>query len=113
MLQRFFARYFPAGFEGFRLPDLEFVAQADKSDLGCETRVRAKVFRNDDTAVTVDRENLDVAVECDREFVPLIRIVRQASEKPVDLLRKSFAATIKGRSVDRGVAIDAEAPAPR
>ena len=57
---------------------MEFIAQADKSDLGCEARMRAKLFRKDDTAVPIDRENLDVAVERDRELVPLIRIVRQA-----------------------------------
>ncbi len=93
-------------FEGLRGPHLKLVAKADKCDLICKTGMAAKAFRNDDTAVPIDPENLDVAVECDREFVSLVRIVRQACEKPVDLFRKSLAACIECRSIDRGVAVD-------
>jgi len=49
--------------------------------------VGAKFLRKDDAAVPVDRENLDITIERDRELIPLIRIVRQAAEKPIDLLR--------------------------
>ena len=66
--------------EGARRPDLKLVAKADKCDLIFKTGVTAKAFRNDDTPVAVDPENLDVAVECDRELVSLVRIVRQARE---------------------------------
>ena len=69
--------------------------------------VRAKPFRKDDASVAVDRENLDVAVERDRQLVALVRIVRQAREKPIDLFRKSLAACIECRSIERGVAVDA------
>jgi hypothetical protein len=106
MFLHFFARYFPAGVEGIGLPNLKFVTQADKSDLGGKARVRAELFRNDDAAVPVEPEILDRPVERDREFVPLVRIVRQAAEKPVDFLRKPLPAAIEGRSVERGVAID-------
>jgi hypothetical protein len=71
--------------------------------------MRAKRFRNDDAPVPVEGENLDIAVERDRELIALIRIVRQAREKPVDLARKPFAAAIECRSVERGVAVDAGA----
>ena len=109
MFLDFFAGYFAAGFEGIGVPHLKLAAKADKSDLtpGREARVRTKLFRKDDTAVPIDAENLDVAVERDREFVPLIRIIREAREKPVDFLRKSLAAAIEGRSIERGVAVDA------
>ena len=86
---------------------MKLVAKADKSDLISKTGVAAKAFRNDDAAVPIDAENLDVAVERDREFIPLVRIVRQAREKPVDLFCKSLAACIERRSIERGVAIDA------
>src|SRR5262249_20674783 len=46
-------------------------------------------------------------VERDREFVALVRIIRQAREKPVDLFCKSLAACIESRSLERGVAVDA------
>ena len=55
----------------------------------------------------IDGEDLDVAIERDRQLVALVRIVRQASEKPVDLFRKSLAACIESRSIERGVAVDA------
>ena len=64
-------------------------------------------MRKDDTPVAVDREDLDVAVKRDRQLVTLVRIVRQACEKPIDFLRKSLAACIESRSIERGVAIDA------
>ena len=66
--------------EGAGRPDLKLVAKADKCDVIFKTGVTAKAFRNDDTPVAIDAENLDVAVERDREFVPLVRIVRQARE---------------------------------
>src|SRR5690606_12959629 len=89
-----------------RSPHLKLVAKADKCDVILNTGMAAKRFRKDDAPVAVDAENLDVAVERDRELVSLVRIVRQAREKPVDLSRKSLAARIKGWSIDRGVAID-------
>jgi hypothetical protein len=97
----------PALGEALRAPELELVAKADKSDLGGDTGVDAKRLRKDDASVPVDGEDLDVAVKRDRQFVPLVRIVRQACEKPVDLLRKSLAASIESRSIERGVAVDA------
>jgi hypothetical protein len=69
--------------------------------------VRAKPFRKADAPVAVDRQDLDIAVERDRQLVPLVRIVRQAREKPVDLFCKSLAASIESRSFERGVAVDA------
>ena len=107
VLLRFFASPLAPLFEGLRSPHLKLVAKADKCDVILQIGVAAKAFRKDDTAIPVDAENLDVAVECDREFVSLVRIVRQACEKPIDLLRKSLAACIECRSIDRGVAIDA------
>jgi hypothetical protein len=106
VLLSFFAGPCSPFFERGWSPHLKLVAKADKCDVILKIGVTAKAFRKDDTPVPVDAENLDVAVECDREFVSLVRIVRQASEKPVDLFRKSLAASIKGRSIDRGVAID-------
>ena len=93
--------------EAFRAPHLKFVTQANKSDLGRKAGMRAKAFRKADAAVAVDREDLDVAVEGDRELIALVRIVRQAREKPIDLLCKSLAASIESRSFERGVAVDA------
>ena len=93
--------------EGLGCPHLKLVAKADKSDLISKTGVAAKPFRKDDAPVAIDRENLDVAVERDRELVALVRIVRQAREKPVDLFRKSLAASIERWSIERGVAVDA------
>ncbi len=90
-----------------RLPHLKLVAKADKSDLGREAGVRAKPLRKADAAVAVDREDLDVAVERDRQLIALVRIVRQAREKPIDLFCKSLAASIESRSFERGVAVDA------
>ena len=86
---------------------MKLVAKADKCDVILKTGMTAKRFRKDDAPVPVDAENLDVAVECDRELVSLVRIVRQACEKPIDLFRKSLPASIKCRSVERGVAVDA------
>ena len=85
---------------------MKLVAKADKCDVILKTGMAAKRVRKDDTPVPINAENLDVAVECDRKFVSLVRIVWQAREKPIDLFRKSLAASIKGRSIDRGVAID-------
>ena len=89
------------------LPHLKFLAKADESDVGRKAGVRAKRFRKHDASVLIDDENVDVTIERDRQLVPLVRIVRQAGEKPVDLLRKSLAACIERRSVERGVAVDA------
>ncbi len=86
--------------EGARLPHLKLIAKADKSDRTVEARVTAKAFRKDDAAVPIDSENLDVAVERDRELVSLVRIIREAREKPIDLFRKSLAACIESRSVE-------------
>src|SRR3990170_1955998 len=94
-------------FEARGLPDLKLIAKADKRDCGVEAGVRAKPFRKDDAAVAVDRENLDVAVERERELIALVRIVRQTCEKPIDFLCKSFAACIECWSIERGVAVDA------
>jgi hypothetical protein len=69
--------------------------------------VGAKTFRKDDAAVAIDRENLDVAIERDRQLIALVRIVRQAREKPIDLFCKSLAASIESRSFERGVTVDA------
>ncbi len=107
MVADFLAGLFTALGEPLRLPHLKLVTKADKSDLSAKARVGAKRLRKDDAAVAVDREDLDVAVERDREFVALVRIVRQASEKPVDLACKSFAARIECWSVERGVAVNA------
>ena len=74
---------------------MKLVTKPDKRDRTVEPRVGAKVLRNNDAAVPIEAENLDIAVECDREFVALVRIVRQAAEKPIDLFRKSFAAAIE------------------
>ena len=58
--------------EAARLPHLELISEADKRNGGVQVGVGAKVFRKDDAAVAIDRENLDVAVECDRQLVALI-----------------------------------------
>jgi hypothetical protein len=55
-----------------RRPHLKLVAKADKCDVILKIGVAAKDFRKDDTPVAIDAENLDVAVECDRELVPLV-----------------------------------------
>jgi hypothetical protein len=85
---------------------LKLVTEANKRDGGVQAGVGAKALRKDDAAVAIDRENLDVAVERDRQLVALIRIVRQAREKPVDFLCKSFAACIECTSIERGVAVE-------
>ena len=87
---------------------LKFVTQADKSDLGADARMGAEFFRKHDTPVLVDGEDLDVTIERDRQFVPLIRIIRQAREKPIDFRGQSLAARVQCRSIERGVAVDAE-----
>jgi len=93
--------------EALGRPQLKLVTKADKSDLGADAGVSAKRLRKDDASVAVDREDLNVAVERDRQLVSLVRIVRQAREKPIDFLRKSLAACIEGWSVERGVTVDA------
>ncbi len=40
--------------------------------------MRTQAFRKDNASVPVDREDLDIPVKRDRQFVPLVRIVRQA-----------------------------------
>ena len=107
MLLDFFAGHAAAFVEPLGRPHLKLVAKPDESDFGLKTGVGAKRLRKDDAPVAVDREDLDVTVERDREFVTLIRIVRQACEKPIDLLRKSLAACIECRSIERRVAVDA------
>ncbi len=72
----------------------------------------AQAFRKDDAAVAVDIEDLHVAVERDRELIALVRVIGETTEKPVDLLRKPFAAAIDRRSIEGGVAIDAAADTP-
>ena len=88
------------------LPHLEFAAEADKSDVGRKTGVGAKPFRKHDASVLIDGEDLHVTIERDRQLVALVRIIRQAVEKPVDLARKALAACIERRSIERGVAVD-------
>ena len=84
-------------------PDLKFVAKTDKSDCTLEPSMGAQALRKDDASVPIDREDLDVAIERDRQLVPLIRIVRQACEKPVDLLRQSLATSIECRRSSRSM----------
>ena len=81
----FFPRALAPFGEALGLPHLKLVTQADKSDLGRKTGVRAKALRKADAPVAVDGEDLDVAVERDRQLIALVRIVRQAREKPIDL----------------------------
>src|SRR5262245_22752020 len=69
--------------------------------------MRAKRFRKDDASIAIEAEDVDIAVERDRKLVPLVRIVRQTCEKPIDLLCKALAACIERRSIERGVAVDA------
>ena len=97
-----------AGLEAAGLPDLKLLAKSDESDDRGDAAVRAKPFRKDDASVPVEPDNLDVAVERDREFVSLVRIVGETREKPIDFLRKSLAACIECRSIEGGVAVDAE-----
>ncbi len=73
-----FAGFAAPLFESAGAPHLKLVAKAHKCDLVFKTGMTAKAFRKDDAAVTVDREDLDVAIERDREFIPLVRIVWQA-----------------------------------
>ena len=68
----FFPRTLTPLGETARLPHLKLVAKANKCDLGCETGVRAKTFRKADAAVPIEAENLDVAVERDRQLISLI-----------------------------------------
>ena len=103
----FFPRALTPVGEAVWLPHLKLVTQADKRDLGREAGVRAKVLRKADAPVAIDGEDLDVAVERDRQLIALVRIVRQAREKPIDLFCKSLAACIESRSLERGVAVDA------
>ena len=93
-------------FEALRFPHLKFLTQADKSDMGRKSGVRAKRFRKDDASVAIEAEDVDVAVERDRQLVPLVRIIWQASEKPIDLLCKALAACIERWSIKRRVAVD-------
>ena len=93
--------------EARRLPHLEFLAEAHESDVGRKAGVGAKRLRKHDASVLIDGEDVHVTIERDRQLVPLVRIIRQAVEKPVDFLRKPLAASIEGRSIERGVAVDA------
>ncbi len=72
MLLDFFAGHTAAFVEPLRRPTFETCRQADESDFGLKTGVAAKRLRKDDAPVAVDRENLDVTVERDREFVTLV-----------------------------------------
>ena len=67
----------------------------------------AKCFRKHDASVLVEAEDVNVSIERDREFVALVRIIRQACEKPIDFLRKALAASIERRSIERRVTVDA------
>ena len=96
----------PAFGETLRLPHLKLVAQADKRNLTGKSGVGAKRFRKDDAPVLVDAEDLLVAVESDRQLVPLILIIRETREEIIDFLRKSFATCIERRRIERGVAVD-------
>ena len=89
-------------FEALRFPHLKFLTQSDKSDMGRKSGMRAKRLRKDDASVAVEAEDLDIAIERDRQLVALIRIVWQAREKPIDLLCKALAACIECRSIERG-----------
>ena len=91
------------------LPHLEFAAEAHESDVGRKAGVGAKRFRKHDASVLIDGEDVHVTIERDRQLVALVRIIRQAVEKPVDLARKALAACIERRSIERGVAVDAAA----
>src|SRR5689334_13988422 len=93
--------------EAAGFPHLKFLTQADKSDMGRKSGVRTQRFRKDDASVAIDAEDVHIAIERDRQFVPLIRIVRQTREKPIDRLRKALAACIERWSIERGVAVDA------
>src|SRR4029450_10751985 len=86
---------------------LELAAKADKSDVARKAGVGAKPLRKHDTSVLIDGEDLHVTIERDRQLVALVRIVRQAVEKPVDLARNALAPCSYRRRVERGVAVDA------
>ena len=83
--------------EACGLPHLEFGAEADKGNVGRKAGVGAKPFRKHDTSVLIDAEDLHVTIERDRKLVALVRIIRQAVEKPVDFARKALAACIERR----------------
>src|SRR5258706_12917732 len=90
-----------------RLPHLKLVAKPDKSDLMGKAGMGTKRLRKDDASILIDGQDLHIAVERNRQLVALVRIVRQACQKPIALLPKSVAASIDGRSIQRGVAVDA------
>jgi hypothetical protein len=69
--------------------------------------VGAQRLRKHDTSVLVDGDDVHITIERDRQLVPLIRIIRQAIEKPVDGLGKALAARIERGSIKRGVAVNA------
>src|SRR6185369_1193993 len=100
-------------FEARGLPHLEFRAETHESDVGRKAGVGAKPFRKHDASVLIDGDDVHVTIERDRQLVALVRIIRQAVEKPVDLARKALAACIERRSIERGVAVDAAGGALR
>src|SRR5262249_20625780 len=89
------------------LPHLELAAEAHEGDVGRQAGMGAQRLRKHDASVLIETEDVHVTIERDRELVPLVRIIRQAVEKPVDFLRKALAACIERGSVERGVAVDA------
>src|SRR5262249_30132348 len=90
-----------------RLPHLELGAEAHERHVGAKAGVGAQRFRKHDTSVLIDGDAVHVTIEAERQLVPLVRIIRQAVEKPVDGFRKALAARIERWSVERGVAINA------
>ena len=101
------ARSGPPGLEASGLPHLELLPQADEGNVARKAGVRAKRFRKHDASVLIDAEGDHVAVERDRQLVPLVRIIRQAVEKPVDVRGRARAACSERRSGERGVAVEA------
>jgi hypothetical protein len=83
-----------AGLEPRRLPHLELLSESDEGHVSRKTGMRAKRLRKHDASVLVDGKRMHVTIERDRQLVPLVRIVRQAIEKPVDVVRKPLAASI-------------------
>ena len=57
-----------------RLPDLKFVAQADKGDLVLDAGVRFQRFGEDRPPLAVDFQHLARPVECGRKLLALLRI---------------------------------------
>src|SRR6185369_2101379 len=92
--------------KAFRLPDLEFVAKADKGDLVLDAGVALQRLGEDRPPLAVDLQHLARAIECRRKLFAFLRVGRETPDQRLDFLQQRVAAGIERRPVQRRVAIE-------